>query len=51
MIAALLLASGQADAAGVDPAGYTNTFDVQPSAEDWASTSRAGASTDIYNVD
>jgi hypothetical protein len=35
----------------VGPAGYTNSFDLQPPAEDWATANRAGNSNDAYDMD
>jgi len=40
-----------ARAASVGPSGYTNSFDLQPSTNDWATVSRPGGSNDPYDVD
>ena len=45
-----MLASG-ASGASVGPSGYTNDFSAQPPTADWATISRAGASTDTYDMD
>src|ERR1051325_5792353 len=40
-----------ANGAVVGPAGYTNDFALQPSEQDWASWSRPGTQTDVYDTD
>ena len=49
--AALVILPGNAKAATVGPAGYTNAFSTQPPAADWATLSAAGGSGDNYNPD
>ena len=43
--------AGALSAAIVEPDGYTTTFEVQPEASDWGSTSRPGASNEGYDMD
>jgi len=50
-VAAFLFLAGNARAASLEPAGYTNAFGTQPAAADWATFSRAGGSGDNYNPD
>ena len=52
-IAAILSATpfGHSQSALVGPGGYTNAFGTQPAATEWASSSRAGASSDAYDMD
>jgi hypothetical protein len=51
LVAVLLFLSGNARAASLGPAGYTNAFGTQPAAADWATLSVAGVSSDNYNTD
>jgi hypothetical protein len=48
---AMVSLSGRTSAATVNPSGYSNTFGVQPSADDWATLSVAGGANDQYEVD
>src|SRR5258705_12443893 len=50
-VTGLLLIAGSAQAASVGPAGYTNSFDLQPAVEDWATANKGGASNDAYDMD
>src|SRR4051812_32089308 len=49
--AASLFLARSASAASVGSTGYTNSFDTQPLAEDWATVSRSGAQADNYDLD
>lgn len=44
-------APGLLQAANVPPSGYTNSFEARPSADDWATTNKAGASNVSYDMD
>lgn len=46
-----LMTTGVAGAASVGPAGYTNSFNIQPPAADWATLSIAGGGGDTYDMD
>src|SRR4051812_10283737 len=47
----MLLLAGYVNGASVGPAGYTNAFSTQPSSADWATFTRTGVATDVYDMD
>jgi len=49
--ALVVLFTCRLSAAIVGPSGYTNAFDAQPPASDWATTNWPGPSNDIYDLD
>jgi len=51
VLVALLFLTDGARAASVGPAGYTNAFSSQPSSADWATFTRTGVATDVYDMD
>ncbi|HWN94367.1 MAG TPA: Ig-like domain-containing protein, partial [Methylomirabilota bacterium] len=51
LIFGALIQADIARAASVEPSGYTNSFDLQPTTNDWATSSRPGASNDSYDMD
>jgi len=51
VLAVLLVGTWAAKAASVGPEGYTNSFDAQPTAADWATANLPGGSNDAYDMD